>query len=102
MIDWIRQRLHLPERPPARPLPLDHQQSGGKASQHQIMEQNVANYLAHIRTLGDELPPRALHDQNALKKAVSQGQAHRREWNQPTTLVAPTPFPRSLVTSLKA
>lgn len=80
MIDWIRQRLHLPERPPARPLPLDHQQAGdivslcgGQPSQHQIMQQNVANYLAHMRTLGDELPAEALRDQKSLQKAVSQG-----------------------------
>lgn len=53
-MDWIRQRLHLPERPAARPLPLGHQQCGGKASQHQVMDQNVAP----LRTLGDELPPR--------------------------------------------
>lgn len=80
MIDWVRQRLHLPERPAARSLPLDHQQAGdivslcaGKPSQHQIMEQNVANYLAHMRRLGDELPPEALHDKNSLNKAVSAG-----------------------------
>ena len=80
MIDWVRQRLHLPERPAPRPLPLDHQQAsdivslcGGKPSQHQIMEQNVASYLAHMRSLGDELPAEALQDQNSLRKAVAQG-----------------------------
>lgn len=84
MIDWIRQRLHLPASstaPKTRPeLPLDHQQAsdivslcGGKSGQHQIMEQNVANYLAHMRGLGDELGPEALHDKQSLETAVAAG-----------------------------
>ena len=82
MIDWIRQRLHMPTQKVAAqaPLPLDHQQAGdivslcgGKPDQHQIMEQNVANYLAHMRSLGDELPAGALQDKKSLQKAVSAG-----------------------------
>lgn len=83
MIDWIRQRLQLPPRTvpvPARELPLDHQQAGdivslcgGKPDDHQIMSQNVAHYLAHMRSLGDELPAEALTDKRSLQKAVSAG-----------------------------
>lgn len=82
MIDWIRQRLQMPPKPRAIPreLPLDHQQAadivslcGGKPDDHQIMGQNVAHYLAHMRSLGDELPAGALTDKRLLQKAVSAG-----------------------------
>ncbi|MFN8609662.1 MAG: hypothetical protein U0931_19135 [Vulcanimicrobiota bacterium] len=79
MIEWVRQRLHWPS-PVSRPMSLDHQQAGdivslcgGKLSQHQIMEQNVANYLAHLRSLGDEIPAEALSDTRTLSQAVSGG-----------------------------
>ncbi len=82
MIGWIHKWLHLPPQNVAAraPLPLDHQQArdivtlcGGKPGQHQIMEQNVANYLAHMRSLGDQLPAEALRDKQSLQKAVSAG-----------------------------
>ncbi|MBS2036235.1 hypothetical protein JST97_14690 [bacterium] len=91
MIEWVRQRLHWPEHSTARSLPLDHQQAGdivslcaGKLSDHQIMEQNVANYLAHMRSLGDELPAEALRDKRSLDRAVGAGMTG---WsNQPDSL----------------
>lgn len=83
MIDWIRQRLNVSPQAaaaPARKLPLDHQQAGdivtlcgGKSFDHQIMGQNLAHYLAHLRSLGEELPAAALSDRKSLQKAVSAG-----------------------------
>lgn len=84
MIDWIRQRLHgSPPTAAVRPpqgLPADHQQAEdivslccGQAGPHQIMKQNVAHYLAHMRSLGDELPSEAFRDKQSLQKAVSAG-----------------------------
>ncbi len=83
MIDWIRQRLAQPLKTgplPAGKVSLDHQQAGdivtlcaGKPDDHQIMGQNVAHYLAHMRSLGDVLPEQALTDKKSLQKAISAG-----------------------------
>lgn len=80
MIEWVRQRLHWPQSESRRSLPVDHQQAceivslcAGKPSDHQIMEQNVASYLAHMRRLGDEIPTEALQDRRSLKRAIADG-----------------------------
>ena len=78
-------RIATPATPPAGPTrpasesPSDREQAHDLVllcqrapEQHQIMAENMASYLAHLRSLGVNLPVQKMTDQKSVHKAINE------------------------------